>query len=253
MHLPLAHKLYAQLEVDLGRAQDAMVRLLERARSADPELFAGLVSACQYCGLLEASVAADAHARRLEPRVRTSVVHTWFLRADYSRVVATKLEENPYIVALSRAALGRQADAITALRHLEEKTRTRMRDFMIAARTLLEGNAAESVAAVSRIVASDFPDPEGLFYLTRHLAHINETDRALDLFPRVVAGGFFCFPAMARDPWLNPLRERTEFAKLLRQVQAQHRKAAAAFAQLQGDVVLGVVSPTKTRGSTRVS
>jgi Tfp pilus assembly protein PilF len=34
--LPVAHKLLAQLEVDLGRAEDAMVRLLNRARIADP-------------------------------------------------------------------------------------------------------------------------------------------------------------------------------------------------------------------------
>jgi TolB-like protein len=81
--LPLAHKLYAQLEVDLGRAADAMVRLLGRARSADPELFAGLVSACRYCGLLEASAAAEAKARRLDPLVRTSIVHTWFLLGDH--------------------------------------------------------------------------------------------------------------------------------------------------------------------------
>jgi DNA-binding winged helix-turn-helix (wHTH) protein/tetratricopeptide (TPR) repeat protein len=251
--LPLAHKLYAQLDVDVGRARDAMVRLIERARSADPELFAGLVSACQYCGLLDASVAADGHAKRLDPTVRTSVVHTWFLQSDYARVVATRFEDNPYIVALSLGELGRQADAVAMLRRLEEKTHTRMRDFMIAARALFEGNAAGSAAAVGRIVASDFRDPEGLFYLTRHLAHINETGRALDLFPRVVAGGFFCFPAMARDPWLNPLRKRTEFTKLLRQVQAQHRRAAAAFAQKQGHVLLGVVSRPKTRGSTRGS
>ena len=30
---------------------------------------------------------------------------------------------------------------------------------------------AESIAAVGRVVASDFRDPEGLFYLSRHLAH----------------------------------------------------------------------------------
>ena len=53
--LAIAHKLYAQFEVDLGRAHDAMVRLVSRARSADPELCAGLVSTCRYCGLLEAS------------------------------------------------------------------------------------------------------------------------------------------------------------------------------------------------------
>lgn len=248
--LPLAHKLYAQLEVDLGRAHDAMARLLKRARTADPELFAGLVSACRYCGLLEASIAADAHARRLEPRVRTSVVHTRFLLADYSHVADTRLEENPYIVALSLDALGRRDEAIAAVRHLEEKTRTRMRDFMIAARTLMEGNIAESAAAVDRIVGSDFRDPEGLFYLARHLAHMNETDRALELFRRVVAGGFFCYPAMARDPWLDPLRGRPEFARLLRQARARHREAAETLAEVQGDVMLGVV-PSKSRESMR--
>src|SRR5262249_22100914 len=36
--LTIAHKLFAQLEVDLGRAHDAMVRLIERAHTADAEL-----------------------------------------------------------------------------------------------------------------------------------------------------------------------------------------------------------------------
>src|SRR5262249_28281990 len=81
--LTLAHKLYAQLEVDLGRAHDAMVRLVERAQEAvDPELFAGLVSACRYCGLLDASAAAHARALELEPKIATSVAHTWFLQGD---------------------------------------------------------------------------------------------------------------------------------------------------------------------------
>jgi len=84
--LPIAHKLLAQLEVDLGRAHDAMVRLIERAHTADPELLAGLVSACRYCGLLDASAAAHARALDLEPKIRTSVGHTWFLQADYERV-----------------------------------------------------------------------------------------------------------------------------------------------------------------------
>jgi eukaryotic-like serine/threonine-protein kinase len=242
--LPLAHKLYAQLQVDLGRAQDAMVTLLKQARSADPELFAGLVSACRYCGLLDASVAADANARRLEPTVRTSVVHTWFLRADYSRVVATRLEENPYIAALSLAGVGRGAEAIALMRELEQKIQTRMRDFIIAARTLVEGKADESVAAVNRIAASDFRDPEGLFYLTRHLAHLNEIGPAIDLFRRVVAGGFCCFPAMAQDPWLDPARRRPEFTKLLHQAEAQHREAASTFARFDGDALLGMSART---------
>jgi DNA-binding winged helix-turn-helix (wHTH) protein/tetratricopeptide (TPR) repeat protein len=238
--LAIAHKLYAQFEVDLGRAHDAMVRLVGRARSADPELCAGLVSTCRYCGLLDASLAADALARRLEPRIRTSVPHTWFLQGDYRRVASQSLHENPYIVAVSLGALGRQQEAISALRELEKTTTTRMRDFMVAARTLLEGDAAQSVAAVNRIVASDFRDPEGLFYLARHLSHLQQVTPALELFERVVEGGFFCFPAITHDPWLEPLRKKPSFTKRLRQAETQHRKAAAAFAELEGEKVLGV-------------
>ena len=77
--LTVAHKLLAQLEVDLGRARDAMARLVERAQSADPELLAGLVSTCRYCGLLDASVAAHGRApRHSSRRIRTSVPHTWY-------------------------------------------------------------------------------------------------------------------------------------------------------------------------------
>ena len=66
--LPVLHKYYAQLECDAGRAVDAMRRLLQRARRAvDPEHFAGLVHACRYAGLLNASVAAHEEARRLDP------------------------------------------------------------------------------------------------------------------------------------------------------------------------------------------
>ena len=238
--LAIAHKLYAQFEVDRGRAHDAMMRLVSRARSADPELFAGLVTTCRYCGLLEASLAADAQARRLESRIRTSVPHTWFLQRDHERVARNTLHENPYIVALSLGALGRTEEAISGLRELEKTTSTRMHDFMVAARTLLEGDDAHSIVAVNRIVASDFRDPEGLFYLARHLSHLRQVKPALELFERVVQGGFFCFPAMTSDPWLDPLRRKPGFTKLLGQAESEHREAAAAFAKSQGEKVLGV-------------
>ena len=242
--LTIAHKLFAQLEVDLGRAHDAMVRLTERAHAADPELLAGLVSTCRYCGLLDASVAAHRRALDLEPKIRTSVGHTWFLQADHARVASVKVAEYPYIVAISLAELGRTQEALAILRDLEPKLPPRLRDFVQAARMLLEGHRAESVAAVGRIVASDFRDPEGLFYLSRHLGHLNETGAALDLFERVVGGGFFCFPAMARDPWLDSLRRKPTFTRLLRQAEVQHREASEAFKRVGGDAVLGVSSST---------
>jgi eukaryotic-like serine/threonine-protein kinase len=239
--LAIAHKFYAQLEVDLGRAGDAMARLLPRAHgAADPEILAALISPLRYCGLLEASAAAYARAVALEPTIRTSIVHTWFLQRDHKRFASTKLEDNPYIVAVSLAEVGRGSEAVAALRTLEEKIKTRMRDFMMAARTMIEGDAAGSVAAVRRIVASEFRDSEGLFYLTRHLAHLNQIDEALELFERVVGGGIFCYPAMSNDPWLDPIRDRPEFMKLLETAEQQHQVAKKEFTRLEGDRILGI-------------
>jgi len=136
-------------------------------------------------------------------------------------VATVKIAEYPYIAPLSLAELGRGDEALPVLRELEQTMRTRVPGFVIAARTLLEGNTAESVAAVGRIVASGFKDPEGLFYLSRHFAHLNEVGPAFDLVERVVAGGFFCYPAMANDPWLSSLRKKPAFTKLLHQADKQ--------------------------------
>jgi DNA-binding winged helix-turn-helix (wHTH) protein/tetratricopeptide (TPR) repeat protein len=236
--LTLAHKLYAQLEADLGRASDAMKRLIARAQTADPEVLSGLVTTCRYCGLLDASVAAHERAIALEPKIKTSAPHTWFVQADHARVATIKVADYPYIVPLSLAELGRGDEALPVLRELEQSMKTRVPGFVIAARTLLEGNAAESVATVKRIVASGFKDPEGLFYLTRHLAHLNEVDAALDLFERVVGGGYLCHPAMAADPWLKPLRRKAAFARRLAVAESRHREAAAAFTALGGTALL---------------
>ena len=244
--LAIAHKFYAQLEVDLGRASDAMARLLPRAReAADPEIFAALISPLRYCGLMEASAAAYSRAVALEPIIRTSIVHTWFLERDHKRVASSKLEDNPYIVALSLAEVGRGDEAVAKLRTLEEKIKTRMRDFMTAARTLIEGDAGASIAAVRRIVDSPFGDPEALLYLTRHLARLNEAEAALELLERVVRGGHFCYPALAGDPWLDPIRRSPQFVNLLVEVERQHQAATSAFARLDGDRILGV----RTRAS----
>lgn len=237
--LAIAHKFYAQLEVDLGRAADAMMRLLPRSKeAADPELFAGLVSPLRYCGLLDASLAAHRRAVALDPKIRTSIPHTWFLQRDYARLASLRMEDFPYVVAISLFETGKSGEAIPVARAFEEKTKTRIGDFVQAARLMMEGDSARSIAAAKRIVDSNFSDPEGLFYLTRHLARLNEIELALSLLDRVVSGGFFCYPAMLEDPWLNPLRGIPRFVEMLDEVEKQHRAAEDNFERLDGHRVL---------------
>jgi hypothetical protein len=89
-------------------------------------------------------------------------------------------------------------------------------------------------------VSSGFRDPEGRFYLARHLAHLGSVEPALALLQQVVADGFFCSPVMERDPWLDSLRKKPAFTTLLRSAEAQHRRASEAFGWLEGTVVLSM-------------
>ena len=120
--LTIAHKLYANLEADTGRAEGGMVRLLEEANryGSDPELFAGLVHACRYCGLFEASLAAHAEGRRLDPNLATSVGQTMLLSGDIERLVATMNpaptgDGDPGTLVIGLGMAGRRSEALHVL------------------------------------------------------------------------------------------------------------------------------------------
>jgi tetratricopeptide (TPR) repeat protein len=84
-----AHYYRAQLEIDTGRPDEALMRLVKRAyaRHAEPQIYAALVHACRYSGLLPESVSAHRHARRLDPTVSTSVLHTYSGAPPWDREV----------------------------------------------------------------------------------------------------------------------------------------------------------------------
>ena len=239
--LSIAHNLYAQLEVDLGRAEDAMLRLIERAkaRGADPELFAGLVHACRFCGLLEASAAAHREARRLDPGVATSVGQTYFMLGDYAQVLAEDINATPNVRNLALAMLGREAEAVANYRALP-KLQTTYGDLLQCGRALLEGRREESLAAAEAVLAAGLKDPETLFYVGRILARLGERQQATSLVGRAVEHGFFCYPAIARDPWLDSLRGDAGFVAVLREAETRHRGAQLTFAHAGGDRVLGL-------------
>jgi serine/threonine protein kinase/tetratricopeptide (TPR) repeat protein len=238
--LSSAENMYAHLEVDLGRAEQSMVRLLRRARqrSSDPELFAGLAHACRYCGLLNASMAAAAHAVRLDPKIRTSAGHTCFMQGDYAGVTTYEPESVNFMRNLALVMLGRTDEALASLEVVDRSLPNRLVTFVMALEELVRGHREESLAAIRRL--ADIQDPEGRFYVARHLAFLGDVDAALELFAHIIPDGFFCLPAFMRDPWLDPLRGMPAFAAILRAAEARHRQAVISFLTAEGDRVLGI-------------
>jgi non-specific serine/threonine protein kinase len=241
--LSSAEQVYAALEVDLGRAEESMVRLLRRARdrSSDPELFAALSHSLRYCGLLQASLAAAQQARRLDPKVRVSAAHTCFMLGRYEGVLEYEPQGEHYMRNLALLTLGRREEALAALEDVGPALPHLLKLYVNALTHLIRNEREESLANVRKLAG--IHDPEGRYYAARHLAHLGDPDTALSLLTGVVEDGFFCVPALARDPWLDSLRGTPEFAAIVRRAEARHRQALISFLTAEGDRVLGIAQP----------
>jgi serine/threonine protein kinase/tetratricopeptide (TPR) repeat protein len=242
--LSIAHNLYTHLEVELGHAQEAMLRLLERAeyRMHDPELFAGLVQACRYCGLLDESIAAYERARRVDPGIRTSVSHAYLMHGDYDRAIEADLDNPPFVSIQALELAGRVDEALAILHEREAARLPRLlHDFLVANRSIIEGQLDECRAVTERLLADwRSRDPCGAYYMTRQLARLGDRDRSLAMLRRVVEGGFFVPSFMARDPWLDSLRGEPEFQRIAQLAEERHAEARRTFVEAGGDRILGL-------------
>lgn len=241
--LSIAHNLYTFLEVEeLGRSAEAMVRLLERAktRGNDPQLFAGLVLTCRFCGLLEASVAADHRARHLDPGVRTSVHYTYELMGEWEKAIEYDDEDMQYVTRLARLAGGADTQAGT-YREVDVSSLPGLERHIIeAGEAAVEGRHDDCLESVRVLLDSTFRDPEGRFYLVRNLCRIGEVDLAVSVLEEVVERGFLPRRILECDPWLEPLNAHPRTAGLIHRMDERIAAARASYGKAGGSLLLGV-------------
>ena len=168
-----------------------MRRLLQRARrTVDPEHFAGLVHACRYAGLLDASVAAHEEARRLDPRIPTSVVNSYQMLGDYERILRIDDggDADSRVMALYR--LGRREEALASWQRApaDAPPTYKVWDELIVA-VLSDAPDAREVAerAVGQM---SWNDPEGYTTGAIILSKLGSHDLALHALGAAVDGGY---------------------------------------------------------------
>jgi eukaryotic-like serine/threonine-protein kinase len=244
--LSVAHKFYANLEADIGQSERALVRLLGEANrhGNDPELFAGLVHACRYCGLYEQSIAAHAEARRLDPNIPTGVTQTLLLTGDIDGLLAVEqplvgggAEDGIRVIGLGLA--GRRDEARRALIAMRRPSHLpafqSWTDYLTA---WLDGRPADmSVFTFSTLKIQD--DPEAIFQEGWMLCDVGEHEGGLDYLRRAVAKGYFVAPPLSGRRQFDGLRSEPAFQALLADAESGRQRALAAFRAAGGERLLG--------------
>jgi eukaryotic-like serine/threonine-protein kinase len=245
--LSLAHRFYAQVEAETGHPRDALVRLLgEAARHGnDPELFAGLVHACRYCGLFEQSIAAHDEARRLDPNVPTSVEQTVMMTCDVERLLAVppplRGGGDQVIRVIGLGLAGRRDEARQLLAALRQESLLPL--FHSYADTLLawlDRRAADMASAESIVGGLKIAeDPEAIFQEGWLLCDVGEHARGLERLRQAVAMGYCVAATLSDSRAFDGLRTDPAFEGLLAKARAGREQALAAFREAGGERLLG--------------
>jgi DNA-binding winged helix-turn-helix (wHTH) protein len=241
--LVLAHSLCTPVQADLGEAQQAMVRLLTALQTHpnSPELLAGLVHACRYCGQLEASLAAHKRAIEVDPNARTSVAHSFFAKGDYERALFWYgTGAGLYLDALALACMGRNREAQTLLWSRREQFHL-MSGAMASLDAWLGNDRAKGVAALETALKNDHPEPELQFYMGRQASVFGATSLANAFLRRAVEAGYWSSYCMQADPWFAGARNTPEFQSILETARRHEAEARSAFVDCRGEWLLSLL------------
>jgi non-specific serine/threonine protein kinase len=246
--LSVAHKFYAHLEAEMGQSQEGLVRLLREAdrHGNDPELFAGLVHACRYCGLYEESIAAHGEARRLDPNVPTSLEQTILMTGDIERLLGVEpppliagVDDGIRVIGLGLA--GRRDEARKAVLRMRQASRLpAFQSWIACLMAWLDRRPADILSTMANLgPLKIMDDPEAIFQMGWLLCDLGEYEQGLEPLRRAVAKGYFVTPTLSGSPHFDALRSNPAFQEVLSQAEAGRRQALDAFREAGGERLLG--------------
>jgi TolB-like protein/DNA-binding winged helix-turn-helix (wHTH) protein/Tfp pilus assembly protein PilF len=234
----------ANLFTDTGRVEQA-VPLLTKAVETNPnhaEAYWELGYAFRFAGLLQESVSACEHARRLDPSVKltSSALNAYLYLGQYDKFLASLPQDRD-----SAFIVFYRGFAEYYMRNLHAAVEDFQRAFELdpsflhsligkALMYAIENKASDGIALLDRTAGTieqrGVGDAEAMYKVGQAYLALGDRPSALRFLRRSVEGGFFAYPYMKSDPLLAPIHPDPEYVRILTAAQQRHDAFARSFA-----------------------
>lgn len=230
----------AQFQAESGRNDEA-VGLLRRALAINPDhpdSHFALSYVYRYGGLLEESAKEGETALRLDPnnpRFR-SVATTYLYLGDYARSIEVHQLDPESAWTLARIGQihirrGERELAVESLgRALAIEPDSSVGRWAFAMRAYLRGDRAQGLQALEKVERAGIVDGEQWYHFGNVHALLGDADGCLRDLERAVDSGFFNYPFMLHDAFLDPLRGAPRFQRILARARDKHQAFKARWA-----------------------
>jgi serine/threonine protein kinase/tetratricopeptide (TPR) repeat protein len=230
----------AQLFAESGRNDDA-VESLRRALAINPdhaESHFSLSYVYRYGGLLEASAREGETALRLDPnnpRFR-SLATTYLYLGDYPRSIEVHRLDPESAWTLARVGQihirrGERELAVESLdRAIAIEPDSSVGHWAFAMRAHLRGDRTRGLQALDKVERAGIVDGEQWYHFGNVHALLGDAEGCLRDLERAVGSGFFNYPFMLHDAFLDPLRGDPNFQRILARARDKHEAFKARWA-----------------------
>jgi len=93
---------------------------------------------------------------------------------------------------------------------------------VIGVKASIEGNIEKGLTAARKFEQYNILDAEAWCFFASNYALLGDRDGCIRCLRRAVNGGFFNYPFMLTDSFLDPVRDDPEFQKILEKAKEKH-------------------------------
>jgi DNA-binding winged helix-turn-helix (wHTH) protein/TolB-like protein len=226
----------ANMLTDTGRVEQA-VPLLRKALASNPnyaEAHWELGYAYRFAGALQESLGECERARQLDPGVKlnSSTFNTYLYIEQYDRFLESlpKSDKVPLIVFYRGFGEYYRRNTQEAAAHFDRAFELDQSLLQAQVGKALSYSIRNELAkgiqllreSEAKIQERSVGDPEAIYKIAQAYALLGDRESAMRMLQTSIAGGFFPYPYLKKDPLLDSLRSERAFTALMAAARQRH-------------------------------